>query len=123
MQKIKLKTQYNILDRMKYSENKPREYCFNFAFKDSEISYCEEAYDILKHEYKKVLLKDSKKGDIISFHNKDYSTHHFAVISKTDGYIKNTHVHSKWGRLRVVKCKLLDIPREYGEYIFVWRKQ
>ena len=123
MLRIRLKSQDKKVCRMQFREWEERQWCFNFALKNKKLKYCEDAMDTLKRKYYKISLGDSQKGDIISFHGNNNKAHHYAIISKTNGFINGTHVHSKWGRLRVVKCKLLDIPKSYGENILIWRKK
>ena len=123
MLRLKLKSQDNKVCKMRFREWEERQWCFNFALKNKKLQYCEDAMAILKRKYIKVSLKDSQKGDIISFHGGNNQVHHYAIISKTNGFINGTYVHSKWGRLRVVKGKLLEIPKSYGENILIWRKK
>jgi hypothetical protein len=120
---IRLRLKYSKLN-LRFREWEERQWCFNFALKNKKLQYCEDAYDIIRNKYNKVIaLQDAQKGDIVTFHHGTRSPSHFGIISKTNGFINGTYIHSKWGRCRVVKCRLLDIDKHYGSNILIWRKK
>jgi len=106
--------------------------CYNFALGDN-ISCCEDGMEKLIYDYKRINIKKSKKGDIISYHDdieckgkKQIDVHsiqHFAIIVKTNGRLKGTIVKSKWGLDGIYEGAVDDIPDYYGEIIAIWRKR
>lgn len=110
--------------------------CFNYVLDDiyGYLNYCEEAYDILQREYEKIDIKNSKKGDIISYHEiNDFNSKyekpcegnalHFAIIQETKRTLKSTIIRSKWGKDGVFETNLSSIPDIYGNAIVIWRKK
>ena len=94
---------------------------------------CTDGYYILEDYFKKIPIKDAKKGDIITYHEiNDYKSEyekpcagncmHFAIISKTDGTLENTIVRSKWGGWGVYKGRINDTLDIYGTAIVIWRR-
>ena len=109
--------------------------CFNYALNDyGFIGNCKRAYGILKIKYKQINIRQAKKGDIISYHERcsngrrankisKYNAVHFAIIKKTKGTLKSTIIKSKWGSDGVFETNLYDIPDSYGNAILIWRKK
>lgn len=97
------------------------------------LDCCEDGYYILHDYFKQIPINQATNGDIITYHEiSDYKNKyekpcadncmHFAVISKTNGRIKNTIIKSKWGKDGVFKGKINDVPNDYGTAIVIWRK-
>jgi len=92
---------------------------------------CAEAYQELERGYKQINIREAKIGDLISYHelyeyrNKPCSSNalHFAKILKTDGTIKSTIIHSKWGVDGIFESSLEEVPDIYGNAIVIWRKK
>lgn len=112
------------------------EVCFNYALglDRNFIGSCANAYDILKNEYEQINIGRAKKGDIISYHIRWYTSRraeknsrdnavHFAIIKKTKGTLKSTIIKSKWGNDGVFETNLYDVPDSYGNVILIWRKK
>lgn len=123
----------------KNSELQTDHVCFHYALSDIEkkekrrLWNCADGYYILKEYFKQISIEEAKQGDIITYHEiNDYKNEyekpcagncvHFAIISETDGRIKNVIIKSKWGMDGVFKGKLDDVPNDYGTAITIWRK-
>lgn len=82
---------------------------------------CTDGYNILCNYFKRISIKQAKKGDIVTYHDiSDYTSKyekpceenclHFAIIDKTDGTVENTIIKSKWGSDGVFKSNITEVP-------------
>jgi len=110
---------------------KKYEYCYNYALKLKYIGSCENGLEILQATYKRISLKQLRKGDIITFFTAEFDDNdvnadniqHFGIIKKTDNTLNGTIILSKWGTEGIFETNLNSLPEFYGSKICFWRKK
>jgi len=102
--------------------------CYAYALKNRYIFGLEEAYEILKEQYRPISKENIQKGDIITYHNNKNinadTIEHFAIISQIFKTNKNTYIKikSKWGICGIYEGSYDILPEFYGTYFCIWQK-
>jgi hypothetical protein len=94
--------------------------CYNYALHNIELVSSIFAVKFVLKNYKNVILKDIKNGDLVMFWDSNF-IYHFANILKVKNKIDNIIVKGKFGSGDIYKHTLANTPLEYGSEVNFWR--